>query len=176
MITHASRPRVIYIVAMETIRNCGVEHAHRQISVNCRVKRKIRQRIMKKQHRSVFHSMRVRRSWNATWYFQSNHPHGRIRAFKRWSCGTCFSKGVSTERFVVLRKIGLQNGCLLEPGPEQIRFSTSFSCGGWRKCQMERKLRKRAPTRPEGRKRKRKKPKMEPGGKRMPKGSERESK
>ena len=82
MITHASRPRVIYIVAMEKIINCGVEHAHRQISVTCHVKRKIRQRIMKKQHRSVFHSMRVRRSWNATWYFQSNHPHGRIRAFK----------------------------------------------------------------------------------------------
>ena len=74
MITHASRPRVIYIVAMEKIINCGVEHAHRQISVNCRVKRKIRQRIMKKQHRSVFHSMRVRRSWNATWYFQSRQP------------------------------------------------------------------------------------------------------
>ena len=82
MITHASRPRVIYIVAMEKIIKCGVEHAHRQITVNCGVKRKIRQRIMKKQHRSVFHSMRVRRSWNATWYFQSNHPHGRIRTFK----------------------------------------------------------------------------------------------
>ena len=82
MITHASRPRVIYIVAMEKIIKYGVEHAHRQITVICGVKRKIRQRIMKKQYRSVFHSMRVRRSWNATWYFQSNHPHGRIRAFK----------------------------------------------------------------------------------------------
>ena len=82
MITHASRPRVIYIVAMEKIIKCGVKHAHRLITVNCNVKRKIRQKIMKKQYRSVFHSMRVRRSGNATWYFQSNHPHGRIRVFK----------------------------------------------------------------------------------------------
>ena len=56
---------------MEKIINCGVEQTHRQISVNCCVESKIRQRIMKKQLRPVFHSMRVWRSWNATWYFQS---------------------------------------------------------------------------------------------------------
>ena len=69
--SHASKTRVVYTVAMEKIINCGVEQTHRQISVNCCVESKIRQRIMKKQLRPVFHSMRVWRSWNATWYFQS---------------------------------------------------------------------------------------------------------